>query len=300
MLVGIFSKKSGRARSILKKQKVAPSPSTSNSNFSWSFAARALVALAAVFVVWGIGVRLYDKVSESFSYLNSLIVLSPQEWKIEVINSAGQPLPDDVRNEVYRAAQKHLKSGHSSDLLSLAKQIDGLGTLDNVRLIRPVGDTLVISANLRQPILYVEAFGKLRLLTSDGTLYGEVADPGASSSTPLAVVSGVFDQRGTSAGDASSKINITADERAHLLDAVELLNRASEQGLDVRRIHYQKFRGFSLTTGEGSEIIVGLGSFDYKVKKLRGILDGLKRDGVIASRIELDYEGKAFIKERRL
>jgi hypothetical protein len=43
-----------------------------------------------------------------------------------------------------------------------------------------------------------------------------------------------------------------------------------------------------------------LGSFDYKVKKLRSILDGLKRDGVVASRIELDYEGKAFIKERRL
>jgi hypothetical protein len=101
-------------------------------------------------------------------------------------------------------------------------------------------------------------------------------------------------------GDISSKVSISSIDREHLLQAVDLGARAAEQGIEVKRVHYQKFRGYSIFSPDNSEIVVGLGPFDYKVKKLRGILEGLKRDGIVASRIELDYEGKAFIKERRL
>jgi hypothetical protein len=50
---------------------------------------------------------------------------------------------------------------------------------------------------------------------------------------------------------------------------------------------------------DDTEIVIGLQPFAYKLKKLQNILDGLRRDGIVASRIELDYEGKAFIKERK-
>jgi hypothetical protein len=83
-------------------------------------------------------------------------------------------------------------------------------------------------------------------------------------------------------------------------DALDVWRLVEENNIPVKQLNFQKFRGYALTLQDDTEIVIGLKPFAYKLKKLNDILTGLARDGIVASRIELDYEGKAFIKERKL
>ena len=264
-----LKRRSSKKRSVLDKQKVSRKSGREAPSLLWSIAAKALVVVLLLVIVWGLGLRALDSMREFGSYINSLAVLTPAEWRIEVLSQAGTPLPEDVRREVYKVASRSLKTGSPTELSQLAKQVEGLGMVDAVRVIRPLADTVILSAEMRRPALLVVVGSKTRFMALDGTVFGD------------AVVT-------------------TAEERKHLLDALDVWQRSGEAGVDVKQVSFQKFRGYSIALSDDTEITIGLKPFDYKLKKLRGILDGLKRDGVVAARIELDYEGKAFIKERKL
>jgi hypothetical protein len=302
-LFRIFKAKSATKRSVLRKQRVQADRSRGlMPQLSWSLAAKSLIMVAIGCVIWGLGIRMFDATHRLVSYVNSVIVLTPREWTIEVTDLNGQKLSDDLRQQIYRTAQKTLKSGSPQDLHALARAIESLGMLDAVRVIRPVSDTILVQSNLRKPALLVETGSKIRFLTTDGTVFADASDPAltAGSFVPTVLVSGVFASRTSLALDASMRLPLLDDERRHLLDAIEVWQKTVELGIELQIINYQRFRGFSISLTDGSEIILGLHPFDYKLKKLRSILDGLKRDGIAAARIELDYEGKAFIKEKRL
>ncbi len=302
-LFRIFSTKSAKKRSVLRKQRVKGEQSDKKiGGFSWSLASKGLVLVFCCFLIWGLSIRVLDKVQSCFSYLNSLIVLTPVEWNIEVIGADGSALPDDIRHEIYRIAQKLVKTGSPEELHALARQTESLGMLDSVKVIRPVTNTIILSSNLRRPSLLVEVGSQTRYLTADGTVFGDASEPSSfgGSSMPSVTVSGIFDQRTTMNVDPSMRLLVLPEERLHLADAIDIWQKAAESGIEARAIKYQRFRGFSVVMPDESEIVLGLSPFDFKLKKLRSILDGLKRDGIVASRIELDYEGKAFIKEKRL
>lgn len=297
-----LKRRSSKKRSVLDKQKVSRKSGREAPSLLWSIAAKALVVVLLLVIVWGLGLRALDSMREFGSYINSLAVLTPVEWRIEVISQAGTPLPEDVRREVYKVASRSLKTGSPTELSQLAKQVEGLGMVDTVKVIRPLADTVILSAEMRRPALLVAVGSKTRFMALDGTVFGDAADNSGnpSGAHPTVVITGIFDQRTNPGVDASLRVVTTAEERKHLLDALDVWQRSGEAGVDVKQVSFQKFRGYSIALSDDTEITIGLKPFDYKLKKLRGILDGLKRDGVVAARIELDYEGKAFIKERKL
>ncbi len=298
-----FFAKSAKKRTVLRKQRVKGDKFDKLvPRFSWSFAAKSLVAIFCGFLIWGLGIRAADKVRQSVAYLNSFLVLTPNEWNIEVAGSSGEKLPDDTRNEIYRVAQKIVKTGSAAELRALSRHVESIGMLDSVKVIRPVTNTIIVQANLRRPALLVEVGSKVRFLTADGTVFGDTSQPSNYSvaASPSVLVSGIFDARGSLGVDPSTRLPLQNDERLHVTDAIDIWQRSAVAGVDVRSIRYQRFRGFTITLADDSEIVLGLRPFEYKISKLRSILDGLKRDGIVASRIELDYDGKAFIKEKRL
>ncbi|MEI6398653.1 MAG: hypothetical protein WCO71_07780 [Pseudomonadota bacterium] len=294
----------GKKRSILDKQRVKSSERSAKNDtfFSWSLAAKGLVGVLILTLLWGLSIRILDKTHEVTSYLNSVIVLAPREWRIEVTSKSGTPLPDDISREVYRLASRLLRTGNPTELSVLARQVESLGMLDAVKVIRPLADTIILSAELRRPALLASVGGKTRFLTLDGTVYGDANDASGNQTGahPSVLVGGILNQSPGASIDSSQRVVTSNEEKRHLLEAVDIWQRAIEAGVDVSSINFQKFRGFSILLADQTEIVIGIKPFDYKLKKLRGILDGLKRDGVVASRIELDYEGKAFIKEKKL
>jgi hypothetical protein len=302
-LFRLFSAKSSKKRTVLRKQRVKGDRLDKFvTRFSWSFAAKSLVVIFCGFLFWGLSIRAADKIHQAFGYLATLLVLTPNEWNIEVAGVSGDRLPDDLRNEIYRVAQKIVKTGSALELFTLSRQIESIGRLDAVKVIRPVANTIIIQASVRRPALLVEVGGKIRFLTIDGTVFGDAAqansDNGAAN--PTVLVSGIFESRSSLAVDSSLRLPLVQEERQHLADAIDIWQKTTAAGVDVRAIKYMRFRGFTITLPDTTEIILGLNPFDYKISKLRSILDGLKRDGIVATRIELDYDGKAFIKEKRL
>ena len=302
----IFKPQSQKKRSILAKQKIKPSQKASEKSAglgkSRSFAARASLLLVLFILIWGVGIRIYDKMNELASYLHSVVVLPPREWRIEVVSGGGTPLPEDIRREVYKVASRFLKQGSPGELSLLSRQVESLGMLESVKVIRPLSDAVILSAELRRPALLIQVGSKTRFLTMDGAVFGDAVDNSGnpSAARPTVLVSGIFDQRPNPSLDTSLRIITTAEERRHLANALEIWQRSADAGIEIKMISFQKFRGFALTLPGETEIVIGIAPFDYKLKKLRGILDGLAREGIVASRIELDYEGKAFIKERKL
>jgi hypothetical protein len=299
-----FKSRNIKKRSILEKQRVKSGSEKprKGSRLSWSSAAQGLILIFALTIIWGLGIRLVDKFQDVTAYLNSILVLAPGEWQVDVVSTSGAPLPEDVRREIYNVASKQLRLGTPKELSSLAHQVEGLGTLDSVKVIRPLAGTVILSAQMRQPALLVSVGSKVRYLTLDGTVFGDDSIISESSSwvRPTVLVTGIFDQRMNPAMDDSLRVIVTPDERRHLTEAIELWQLALEASFSVKAIGFQKFRGYVLSMAEETEIVIGPKPFEYKLKKLRGILDGLKREGTLAARIELDYGGKAFIKERKL
>jgi cell division septal protein FtsQ len=304
-MLRFLKRKDSKKRSVLEKQRVSKKGaknSFSGHAFSWSLAAKSLLIVLSIVLVSALCIRAFDKAKDLASYVNSLIVLSPKDWRIEVVSGGGSPLPEDVKREVYKVAGRSLKTGSAEDLQRLAKQVESLGMVDGVRVVRPLADTVLLSAELRRPALLVGVGNKTRFMTLDGTVFGDSSDNtgNPSAANPGVIVTGVFDHRPNPGVDDSMRVITSAEERRHLLDALEVWQRSNESGVETRQISFQKFRGYSISLADGTEVVLGIKPFDYKLKKLRGILDGLKKDGITAARIELDYEGKAFIKERKL
>jgi hypothetical protein len=302
-MFGFLRPKSQRKRSVLAKQKVKSSPKAQKSGGqAWSFAAKGLLGVLFVVIVWGLGIRISDKIQEIGSYVNSILVLPPKEWRIEIVNSIGAHLPEDVKREIYKIAAKSLRTGSPQELRTLARSVESSGMLEAVRVIRPVTDAVILTAELRKPSLLIDIGTKTRFLTADGTIFGDAADSSTHSNHPKpnVRVTGIFDQRPNPQLDQSQRVITTSDERRHLEDALEIWGLVRNSGVEIKSVSFQKFRGYALILDDDTEIVIGLQPFAYKLKKLQNILDGLRRDGVVASRIELDYEGKAFIKERKL
>ena len=302
-MLGLFRPKNSRKRSVLARQRVKAGPQKGHAvHPAWSVAAKGLILVLIVVIVWGIGLRLLDKITDISSYVASVPVMSPKEWRIEVVNGLGAPLPDDVRRDVYKIAQKGLKTGSPSELRLLSRQVESAGLLESVRIVRPLVDTVVLTAEIRRPTLLIDVGGRTRFLTADGTVFGDINDTTVQLNFPKPSVrlTGIFEQRPNPQIDSSNRVITNSDERRHLRDALEIWRLVEENKIQVKQLNFQKFRGFALLLDDDTEIVIGLKPFAYKLKKLNDILAGLARDGVVASRIELDYEGKAFIKERKL
>jgi hypothetical protein len=293
-----------KKRSTLDKQRVKKNVDQNqwSAALSWSAAAKGLVLVLVLTVVWGLGLRAIDRFHTVIGYFNSVLVLAPNDWRIDVQSEAGTPLPEDIRRNVYAVAQKQLRFGSPDELKMLARQVEAMGTLENVKVIRPLANTVVFSARLRKAALLVLVGGRTRYLTLDGAVFGDdsVVNDNPLWERPTVVVTGVFDQAPNPAFDQSMKLILTPEQSRHLAEAIEVWQQIATSHVEAKAINFKKFRGFSISTPDDTEIVIGVKPFDYKLKKLRGILDGLKRDGTLAERIELDYEGKAFIKERKL
>ena len=252
---------------------------------------------------WFLAVEFHKVYSNTLANVLSWSYLNPKQWNIQIIDIQGTPLTDDLRKEVFKRVSSTVRVASPAALQSARSSVESMGRLQNISVVRPKYDTLVISATIRTPVLLVAVGSKNMLLSADGTVYGDAtSDEFASQASALtSTLYGIFDKRASPIQyDKSQRVITTQDEGALLRAACDLFSQLVKQSFAVKSISYVDYRGFSAVVDDDTEIVLGSIPFHDKIDKLSSIYSKLKAQGTTAARIELDYDGKAFVKEKKM
>lgn len=255
---------------------------------------KALLGLAGVLIIAGVyGVWSWSK------RLSGPSDKAP-DWTVTLKVDGEQPLPDKAADAILAAVKKHIGKGTRDDLRRAAKAAQQTEAYARIHVLKLASGEVVVNVRPRTPLLCLEA-DKLRLVSADGSVFG-TPDGGRADACPGPVLKGLFEQgrtRFTLKEDFT--LALDADETTALKEGLELLDGAKAQGLKLGAIEFRKFRGFFVTLqGNETEVAVGRAPFPGKLQKLQGILQKLSEKGEVAVRIELDYQGKAFIKLKKM
>lgn len=197
------------------------------------------------------------------------------------------------QNRFLIKAEKHLKSGSLSDMHRLTENLISNSEYQLIHLIKVSHHEFRVRAEKTNPVLVIEA-DKLRFISETFQVYGS----GLSSDLP--VLKGIFsDKKEPFTMVYGNFLALTPSQSQRIRQAVHLRHLLSDSNLEVVEIHFKKFRGFlAILKNAETEVHFGIPPFSGKIKKLHSILQELAKKGRYASRVELDFEDKAFVKEK--
>ena len=133
-----------------------------------------------------------------------------------------------------------------------------------------------------------------RFTTDDGIVFGEVADGSASS---LPVLKGL-DRRNAMQKTANGTYTVSAGNQKIIDEALLAIHDGSKYNIKYRSLVYDDFRGLSGDLeAMNYRVTLGFKPYSNKYMKLEKIILSLKERGLSSATIEVDYKGKAFVKE---
>lgn len=215
-------------------------------------------------------------------------VTTSQKNQVILLSENG-PLTD-FDNE---SLQKNLVSAanEGQPLEKLAQKAAAAAPLSRINIIRTAPDKVIVKFSRRTPKLRIMLEDQ-KLIDSSGFVYGKCCSlPGQEAESQLPLLEGLakIDDRG-----------LVADSQLVLIkEAISLGGALVRFDLNPDRIRYQMHRGFFVVLQpDNLEISFGRGPFEGKLERLRDVLKQVDRNKI--SRVELDYHGKAFIRERKI
>lgn len=220
-------------------------------------------------------------------------------WKVDLRLDAEHPLSDRKAEEIVRLAKDVLETGRQDELKELAAAVQHLDAFGQTHVLRVARDRIVVSVRPRVPVMCAEV-DRLRLVSEAGEIYGVAGVDGAPTCPGPRLVGVV---------PSSEKIRITPTQTLHLepdgqtavKEAIALVQEGTTRGFTFSLIEFRRYRGFfAHVSGLETEVALGRAPFVEKLDKLRALLDKLAARGEVAARIELDYQGKAFVKLKKL
>ncbi|MCX6104762.1 MAG: hypothetical protein NTY08_02910 [Proteobacteria bacterium] len=284
-----------RRESVLTRQKPR------NQKSRWrSLKARVIgIALFCGVVAGGAFIYSKNRFQRSNLSVKSARVIDPNSWDLVLKLGEHTSISDQARSDLLNTTRHLLGQGSHEDLEMAAKAIQKLGSYADVRVTKIAPFNVIISLTKREPVFCVES-DKLRLVSTLGEIYGQV-DQSAGEACPGPVLSGVFEDR--LPVELGEDLTVTVDSTTKLLlrEAITLLQDARKKDLVLEHLQLQKFRGFVCElAATKTEVALGRAPFVEKLDKLKGILDKLALRQEQAQRIELDYQGKAFVKLKKM
>ena len=239
----------------------------------------ALVALAVLLPGY-----IATKIQTGFKSL-----ISSRSSQIEFLGKGGA-LAEFDRESLQSRISDAANAGKSLD--ELAKIAGSLAPLSRVEVVRTSPEKIVIGFERRTPSMRIDRGSTLRLIDSGGFIYGSCCQlPAQEAESQLPLLTGL-----SAAEDGGLS---PREERTLIGEALGLNGGLIGKGIRVASLRYQNHRGFfTVMDPEGIEVSMGRAPFEDKLNRLAEVLLRIDRQKV--SRIELDYHGKAFIKERKL
>ncbi|SME91065.1 cell division protein FtsQ/DivIB [Pseudobacteriovorax antillogorgiicola] len=155
---------------------------------------------------------------------------------------------------------------------------------------------ILLKAEFHQSLAAIE-YGIKRLLSDKGKVFGQYSE---KHHHHLPMISGISIDRKL---DLDNEQSVVMSERNNevLQEALLLINDGLRYNIRYKAIHFDSFRGFQvLLFDKRIRVEMGRRPFNKRYIKLEKILSNLSKKRVNTARIELDYQGKAFIKESTL
>ena len=240
-----------------------------------------VLLLSGAVWLWGRGSEVKDK---------------PPLWSIAVKTLSESPLPPRVKKFVITRARQHLHRGTRQQLQEVATAIGADPQLAAVQVIKTGRDRVVVYVDVRHPVLVVRVDGKLSYVSRRGDIYGA-----ARATEAYPVLEGVLDSTRQYARDEDSLYVLDAAEQQNVRQALELARLAMQNGFICEKIIYEQYRGWQAKLEDVAAVVFfGHAPFAKKLQKLRDILVSLHAKNTQAARIELDYEDKAFVQQKKI
>lgn len=151
-----------------------------------------------------------------------------------------------------------------------------------------------LGLKLRKAIL--RSTNPSRLISTEGEAYGQAA---SESDRKLPIVSGIISERHTQVQEDGC-LALAQEESQLLREASTLSQSLSALGIIPQSLDFIPYRGFIALLPQGIEVFFGRAPFAERPERLEKILKQQAAKGTALSRIELDFAGKAFIKEKTL
>ncbi len=253
----------------------------------WVFLARfakpVLLLLAAALVIF-LGFRISSNLHISLSSLQKQDE-RPQLSPIDAI----EPSEEDKIRISYRKQDQV----DASSMRSMAVQIqEGLG-LRKIDLIQTTPYKIMIASHPFVPT-FVAELDSLRYVSEDGIIFGRAPE---SESSNLPLLRGLDRKAPMNKNNNGTFVTSSGNQRI-IEEALLAVRIGQTHQVHFRTLQYDDFRGLS---GEILDppyrVILGFKPFESKYLKLDKILGTLRQRGITSASIELDYKGKAFVKE---
>jgi hypothetical protein len=286
---------------VLSRQK--PQKKRRGRKFSFS-ALKFLLPLLLVFTFAAVVIYFRSPTftqSSSRAESSATVPKSKNPWKVVVRTTDDRPLSDEQMAEVAAIVRDTVVQGKKSELRDASRLIVQKLALGVAAVTRTGKFGLVVSVSQRVPLLGVYA-DKPRFLTEDGIVYGDYTAESDAGSMVGPIVNGIFDNRAESfVVGSNGTLAIGPDESSLLKETAELYKAIRSSNHKIKSIDFRRFRGFFIVLQNSeTEVALGRSPFSGKLARLHEILTRLEKTASTAARIELDYQGKAFIKEKKL
>lgn len=226
----------------------------------------------------------------------------PVGWEVSLRIDGSEPLKKNIAEQVIAITQRNTKSGSRNEMLNTASLIQKIGSFSSVNVSRVSRQHIVVSIRERTGVLCIKT-DRLRLVSRDAKIYGTATE----KNCPGPIFSKLLDNKKLLLKNDHT-YRVASETEEIIAESVELHILAKGSPITISALEFDKFRGFIAKVDTGNEekkktpsmtVYFGRSPFDLRFRRLNNLLAEIQAKGEIASRIELDYHGKAFIKIRK-
>lgn len=175
----------------------------------------------------------------------------------------------------------------------VAQKIQKYFSFAKTTILQTAPEKLIIHIEDRVPEFSILA-DKQRLVSVDQEIYGELS----SSYKNLPRLENILQKgRKNYTFSENASLILEEEEKERIREAQMILRLAEQHTLELKEITFVDYRGFKLNfRKDKTEVFLGRKPFEKKFLKLLQIKKQFKNEEGAPQRIELDYDGKAFIK----
>jgi hypothetical protein len=213
-------------------------------------------------------------------------------WTIE-LHPESSPLSDAERSAVTQFVTQRVNQREPLERGSLASRLQSKFSLKESTVIETAAHHLIVKVVKRMPIAVVEA-DVLRFVDESGSIFER-----ADKTVQLPLLKGLFPSNFKAQWNSDNTLRISGNQLAVLKDVLILITDAKKYKVNISEIQYVEYRGFQISLDDHIRVMMGRYPFDTKFQRLLQVINSRTRKPDEALVIELDFEDKAFIGNRK-